>query len=69
MVTMINKRATVLANPDRYYPRRWNKKNQNDFERVLRYFDNTNTEDRNRFEEKNIDGLPAMKAWHRINSI
>ncbi|PUU72715.1 hypothetical protein B9Z19DRAFT_1069562 [Tuber borchii] len=68
MVEMINKRATIQLNPDRY-SQGWSKTKQKEFERVLRYFNYASTADWKRFEEKKVGRLPAMKAWWKITSM
>jgi len=65
LVRMINKRGTVIANPWRY-SRQWDQKLQNDFEKVLLYFQNAKNEDWRRFEEGNVGGLPETRCWLRI---
>jgi len=50
---MINKRATILANPRRY-SKKWDHQLQKDFEKVLLYFKNANNKDWKRFEEGNV---------------
>ena len=62
---MINKRATILANPKRY-PNKWDQQLQKDFEKVLLYFKNANSKDWKRFEEGNVSGLPETRCWLRI---
>ncbi|KAG0644486.1 hypothetical protein HOY80DRAFT_1028909 [Tuber brumale] len=44
IVKMINKRATMQANPDRF-SKKWDKNLQSDFSHILRYFDKASAQD------------------------
>ena len=74
MVKMINKRATMLANPFRFLGS-WNESLQDDFDSILLYFNNSGTQSRKRFKQDARPGestpasqaSQASQAWLRIN--
>ncbi|RPA98304.1 hypothetical protein L873DRAFT_1808606 [Choiromyces venosus 120613-1] len=55
----------MLANPARP-SKQWNKHLQKDFEKVLLYFNHTNSEEWERFELGNVGQLSEMQFWLRI---
>ena len=64
LIDMINKRATMLANPTRYSTL-WDEQQQTDFDCVLAYFNTANSRNWAKFEAGNSE-LPTTLAWSRI---
>jgi len=61
MVKMINKRATMLANPDRFF-KQWDKNLRSDFNHILCYFEKASTQDWERFEQDTQASTPERQA-------
>ncbi|PWW79297.1 hypothetical protein C7212DRAFT_340200 [Tuber magnatum] len=66
MIKMINKRATMLANPHRFFGQ-WDKNLQSDFDHVLCYFDKASTENWEQLGQDTEGSTPERQAWLRIN--
>jgi len=61
MVRLMNKRATMLANPSRY-ANPWKENQQKDFEKAMAYFKEAGPEDRNMFEVSNLGEIRATTS-------
>jgi len=65
MVEMSNKPSTMETNRPASF-KNWDENLQNDFNQVLRWFDQASTKERERFENDTESSTPERQAWLRI---
>ncbi|KAG0132644.1 hypothetical protein HOY82DRAFT_606324 [Tuber indicum] len=65
IVEIINKRASMRANPHRF-SKPWNVKLQRDFQDILGYFDKAGAQNWEQLEQGTPGSIPERQAWLRI---